>query len=534
MNKFFWNSVKEYRVKILLYTVLQFLRQGLGLLPPCFYLLFLDEIMTARKLELLGVVMGLYVAAFLARTVVSVFSKRIYNSIFPSMREAWKRRVFQKYGSLDIGTLQGYTAGELKERLHKDTENAVLFCERKLDFWTGVLNICITAVILLRLNWILAAVSFLLLPLSFWVTRRIKDMSSLEYGKLRQIQGEYNDFMIHNMYFWKEIKANNLGESRRREFGRLWEDMGNAFLKAHMCWFMNRTFLAFKDVFLTKMGLYLLGGILAIRNMATVPVLLSFIEYYGDFANRLLEAADNVMMRGDLEESVRRVQEIMGLPQPERGEASGRFERLELRGITFSYEDAEILRDFSMVVRRGESIAIVGESGCGKSTLIKLMAGILTPAGGEILWNGCSMDVLERGWLYGKVGFLMQETSLFNLTIRENLLFGRSDADEDEMEEACSRANILQFIEGLPQGFETVIGENGIRLSGGQRQRLLIARLLLKDPEIIIFDEATSALDYQNESSILELLLEQIEGKTFIMVTHRETSISKCSRVLRL
>ncbi len=450
------------------------------------------------------------------------------------MREAWKRRVFQKYGSLDIGTLQGYTAGELKARLHKDTENAVLFCERKLDFWTGVLNICITAVILLRLNWILAAVSFLLLPLSFLVTRRIKDRSSLEYGKLRQIQGEYNDFMIHNMYFWKEIKANNLGESRRREFGRLWEDMGNAFLKAHMCWFMNRTFLAFKDVFLTKMGLYLLGGILAIRNMATVPVLLSFIEYYGDFANRLLEAADNVMMRGDLEESVRRVQEIMGLPQPERGEASGRFERLELRGITFSYEDAEILRDFSMVVRRGESIAIVGESGCGKSTLIKLMAGILTPARGEILWNGCSMDVLERGWLYGKVGFLMQETSLFNLTIRENLLFGRSDADEDEMEEACSRANILQFIEGLPQGFETVIGENGIRLSGGQRQRLLIARLLLKDPEIIIFDEATSALDYQNESSILELLLEQIEGKTFIMVTHRETSISKCSRVLRL
>lgn len=273
---------------------------------------------------------------------------------------------------------------------------------------------------------------------------------------------------------------------------------------------------------------------MAIHNMATVPVLLSFIEYYGDFANRLLGAADNVMMRGDLEESVRRVQEIMGLPQPERGEEPGCFERLELRGVTFSYENAEILRDFSMVARRGESIAIVGESGCGKSTLIKLMAGILVPAKGEILWNGRPMDVVDSGWIYGKVGFLMQDTSLFNLTIRENLLFGRSDADEDEMEEACSRANILQFIKGLPQGFGTVIGENGIRLSGGQRQRLLIARLFLKNPEIIIFDEATSALDYQNESTILELLLEQIEGKTFIMVTHRETSIAKCSRVVRI
>lgn len=162
------------------------------------------------------------------------------------------------------------------------------------------------------------------------------------------------------------------------------------------------------------------------------------------------------------------------------------------------------------------------------------MAGWLAPAGGEILWNGFPAGFVDRSTIYDKVGFLMQETSLFNLTIRENLLFGREGANETQMADACARANILDFINGLPKGFETVIGENGIRLSGGQRQRLLIARLLLRDPEVIVFDEATSALDYQNESDILELLLRNMEGRTFFMVTYRGTSVVRCSRVVRL
>ena len=179
-------------------------------------------------------------------------------------------------------------------------------------------------------------------------------------------------------------------------------------------------------------------------------------------------------------------------------------------------------------------IALKGESGCGKSTLLKLMAGYLVPARGEIRWNGYPMNLVNRPSIYAKTGFLMQEAGLFNLTIRENLLFGREDATQTQMKEACARANILDFIQGLPRGFETLIGENGIRLSGGQRQRLMIARLFLQNPEFIVFDEATSALDYQNESEILNLLLREAGEKTLLMVTHRGTSIAKCGRIIEL
>jgi len=522
------------RGKMLLTIMLQFVKQGLLLLPPYCYLLFLDEIITERNFEKLWWIMGLYVAVYLLKSFVSVLDKMVYNRIYPAMQKDLKEKVLEKYGKLDMEAIQGYTAGELKERLHKDTENVVLYRKGRLDIGISVIHILIITGILFYLNWILAVVSLLLLPLSFLMTRYVKTRSNVEYGRKRELQGIYNDFMIHTMYFWKEMKANRLEEVQESQFESHWNGMGNAFLKAHMCWFLNRTFLAFKDVFLTKMGLYLFGGLLVVNHMGTVPVLLSFMEYYHDFTDRILEVSDIWMKRGEQEESLKRVESILRMQCPERLYKIRHFERLEIRHMDFRYPEGQkhILQDFNLEIGKGESIALTGESGCGKSTLIKLMAGYLTPDSGDILWNGHPMEQVDREEIYRTAGFLMQETCLFNLTIRENLLMGKCDASETEMADACAKANIMEFIRGLPEGLDTLIGENGIRLSGGQRQRLQIARLLLKNPEFIVFDEATSGLDYQNESEILELLLQNMGNRTFLMVTHRGTSAARCGRTI--
>lgn len=527
---------KGYQGKIVLYVLFQFLQGALALLPPYCYLIFLNRVIMEQRFEKLFTVLLLYIFVFVGNALVSVLSKKMYNRIFPAMHLEMKEKVLEKYSGMDIDMVQKYTAGELKERLHKDTENAVLYQEKMLEIGISSVRIMITIGILLYLNWILAVVSFLFLPLSYYITRYIKGKSNVEYERKRQIQSLYNDFMIHNMRYWKEVKANCLQEMQQQKFQDLWKDMGQAFLKAHMCWFMNRTFLAFKDVFLTKMGLYLLGGFLALKGLVTVPVLLAFMEYYAELADRLLGAVDIIMKKGEQKESVKRVKEILQIQQPERPYGMETFEKLNFRNIDFAYtkEQGLILNKFNLDVRRGESIAVVGESGCGKSTLLKLMAGFLTPGEGEIRWNGYPMKLVNRQAIYAKIGFLMQESDLFNLTIRENLLFGRENATEAEMTEACIRANIMNFIRELPMGFETVIGENGIRLSGGQRQRLMIARLFLQNPEVIVLDEATSALDYQNESEILDMLFQNAREKTFLMVTHRGTSIAKCGRIIEM
>ncbi len=534
MNGYSNISLKPYRGRVILYIVLQFVKSGLVLLPPYFYLLFLNDVITERSIERLWVIMGLYIFVFVAKAMVTISIRKVYNQIFPMITMEIKERVLEKYNDLDIPVLKDYTAGELKIRVHEDAEKVALYYEKKLEFWMLVLNTFITTGILLYLNWILAVVSFMLLPVSFLTTRYIKGRSDIQYEKARRIQGQYNDFMIYNLFFWKEIKVNCLSETQQEQFEWFWKEMGDASLKSHIFWFLNRTFLAFKDVFLTKMGLYLLGGILVIYSRATVPVLLAFMEYYTGFTDRLLEMVDNVMKRGEQLVSLRRVEMVLNLEKQERPYVLKNFEYLEFKDVEFAYTEKSnvILDRVNIDIRKGESIAIMGESGCGKSTLIKIMAGCLIPTKGSILWNGIDMEKISRQSLYEKVGFLMQETSLFNLSIRENLLFGKSDATKAEMEDACRRANVLTFIQGLQQGFETVIGENGIRLSGGQKQRLVIARILLQDPEVIVFDEATSALDYKNESQILELLLQNLEQKTFLMVTHRETAVSKCSRCI--
>lgn len=529
-------SMKAYRGKIFLYVVLGFIKSGLLLLPPYCYLFFLNEVITNRRLELIGAVVILYLLVFAAKAFITVLIKSVYNHIFPAMQAEAKKNVLQKMIALDVEELQAFSAGELMERLHKDTENAVFYLEKRIEAAVLGISIVITTGILLYLNVIMALISFLTIPLSFYITRYIKAKSNVQYERRRKILGNYNDFMIRNMFFWKEVKSGCQEDKQQERFDTLWKSLGDAFLQSHIFWFLNRTFLAFKDEFLTKMGLYLLGGILVIKGMATVPALLTFMEYYKDYVNSLLSVSDIIVKRGEQEESVKRIAELMNLPVAVRECRLKKFENMALKDVTFSYEeDQPVLDHFSMNVTQGERAVLLGESGCGKSTVIKLLAGYEAPVRGKILWNDTPMNQICRQDIYDKVGFIMQESNLFNLSIRENLLFGKADATEKELRDVCAQAQIMEFIDGLEKGFDTMIGENGIRLSGGQRQRLIIARLFLKNPEVIVFDEATSALDYQNESEILNLLLEQeLSEKTLIMVTHRGTSVSRCNRVIHM
>ena len=164
----------------MLYIILQFLKSGLLLLPPYCYMLFLNQVITHKRIEWLWAVAGLYAAVFAAKALVSVWIRQVYNRIFPAMALEAKRNILEKYSGLDMEVLSGYTAGELMERLHRDTEEAAVYWEKKLELWVAVVSVPVMTGILLYLNWILAVVSFLLLPLSFYITRRIKAKSNVQ------------------------------------------------------------------------------------------------------------------------------------------------------------------------------------------------------------------------------------------------------------------------------------------------------------------------------------------------------------------
>ena len=207
------------------------------------------------------------------------------------------------------------------------------------------------------------------------------------------------------------------------------------------------------------------------------------------------------------------------------------IESVEVENISFSYENQPKLKNINLKIQRGMKIGIVGKSGCGKSTLLKLLVGINRTDSGNISVDGVKIDNLDMNYLYNKMGIIMQDSYLFNISIKDNLLFGKESATDNEIEQACRKAQIYDYIMSLEDRYNTVIGENGVRLSGGQRQRLVIARMLLHNPDILLFDEATSALDSENETEIVREIMGSASNKTFVIVAHDLDTIMNCDYI---
>lgn len=237
-------------------------------------------------------------------------------------------------------------------------------------------------------------------------------------------------------------------------------------------------------------------------------------------------------------ESVRSVGVVLQAPELEDNE--GRAEVTSVRGavvfenVSHAYEDGDrpAVRDFGLSVRPGETVALVGASGAGKSTVLNLVIGFIRPTAGRLLLDGTDMNTLDLRTYRRFVSVVPQESILFDGTIRENVAYGMDDADEESVRAALRDANALEYVDRLPQGLDTLVGERGARLSGGQRQRLAIARALIRDPRVLILDEATSALDTRSEALVQQALVRLLRGRTTFVVAHRLSTVRGADRIV--
>lgn len=293
--------------------------------------------------------------------------------------------------------------------------------------------------------------------------------------------------MYESIKGWKEVRALNLQKKQTYQFVRFAHEYALFFGEWINYWVLRVLIMPkIKDQFLMQFGLYFLGGILIIKGRLHIGDFLVFVLYYG-----ILSTAMNTVSTADAElQSAMPYTDrlFLGLERNEIGKNAGsgiwsNVSDIVFKNVDFAYpgSNIDIVNKLSFKIAKGERVAITGRSGAGKTTILKLMLGMYKPTNGKIEISGVDVKQMNLDKLYKKVGTVMQENMLLNTTIRENLQYGKRDAGETEMWNACKNACIDEFVKMLPKGLDTVIGERGVKLSGGQKQRTVLARLFLKD-----------------------------------------------------
>ena len=411
--------------------------------------------------------------------------------------------------------------------------------------FTQILSNSITLIAALTLmysrNWMLATLGVLVVPLFVIPSRRAGKTRWTLTRESQACSDEVNGILNETLSVSGQMLVKLFGKEKYEyeRYRSVNQRMIRLNIKESMA---GRWFFMVISTFssIGPMLLYLVGGILMMNydqaiTVGDITVMVALLgRMYGP-VNSLLNIQVEWIRSMAL---FTRIFEYFDLPveienAPDAITPASADGSVEFKHVNFSYEpERQILHDVSFDLKAGRSIAIVGPSGSGKSTIINLIPRLYDCQQGQVLFGGTDVKKLDLSFLRRSVGIVSQETYLFNGTIRENLLYAKPDASEAELIAACKKANIYDFVQKQEKGFEAMVGNRGLKLSGGEKQRLSIARVLLKDPALLIFDEATSALDSISESRIQEAIEPIIKERTSILIAHRLSTIMAADEIL--
>ena len=515
---------------------------ALNLLPPLLIREIIDVAIPSGNVWLLGVtVFGAVLAGLLARLIgvgQSSINVRIGQGVMFDLRN-------ELYRHLQKQSLRFFTeskTGELMSRVTNDVGGIEgVVTGTIVSVVTNVVSLVSVMIVIVGLNWQLALLSLVMLPFFILPTRRVGRIRQ----QLRRQTAEHQGALASVMAETLSISGSLLMKAFTREryeadrFRQKSSDLRALEIRQRM---VGRWFFMVIGLF-QSIGpalIYMYGGWLAIQGEISVGTVVAFVAYlrqlYGpvsELANVHVDTMTSLALFERLFAYLDLVPEIDEpadalTPPPARGE-------IQFDGVSFGYVEGRLaLDDVSFVAKPGQLVALVGPSGAGKTTVTYLVPRFYDPVDGAVRVDGHDVRELSLHWLRSQIGIVTQETFLFHATVAENLVYARPDATPEQIEAACRAANIHELIVGLPDGYDTMVGERGYRLSGGEKQRLAIARVLLKDPRILLLDEATSSLDSRSEALIQEALTPLMHGRTSLVIAHRLSTILAADVILVL
>ncbi len=514
----------------------------LGVIPPQFLADFILKINEMPTLKLLNTLTILVVIMFVLKGIFEFFQTYLMTDVSQRVIRDVKNETYKKLQALSMDFYSHNPTGQLMSRITYDAAviRDAISSGLADTFYQPIQIICYTAIlagaIYLGVSWKLILVSLVLFPMILYpvvkIGKRLRKISKTSQEKI----GDINNMLLETIagvklvkafcmqdYEWKRFKAHNQmfyrldmkSVKRMKIVSPMTECMG-VFCVAVIMW------LAGKHIVSGSLSVGVFSTFIAAVFSMMKPVK-KLSNVYG-INQQALAAADRIFQLWDEPITIKEKLETVPFNSFEK--------MIQINNVSFRYEKEEVLSEINLTVNKGKIVALVGPSGGGKSTLVNLIPRFYDPSSGNITIDGVDLKDLSIKELREKIGFVTQETLLFNDTVRGNISYGHKDIDEEQLVRVAKAANAHMFIKEFPLGYDTMIGERGLKISGGQRQRIAIARAVYKNPPILIFDEATSQLDTESEKLVQDAINNLMQGRTVIVIAHRLSTIKHSDKIL--
>jgi len=532
--------VRPYWQALVGVSVILLTRTGLTLLPPLIQRRVVDQVIADNDLSRLAILIGALIIIHALSQLVNFGDLYLRHAIGARFIFDLRVRIYEHLQQLSLAFYEGTSTGELMSRVTNDVNALEQFVTHGVALTVvDLLRLLGASAVLLVLNWRLALV--MLVPLPFmagglWVfNHRVRPV----YRRVRDRLGDINATLQDKLAGIRVVQAFEREAEELQHFRQVSRDYLDERVEAIRTWSIFFPSLHF----ISALGGALVlgfGARMVVNDQLTLGTLVAFLSYIVSFYEplRRLTEVDNTFQQAiaagerifELLDTRSDIQDKPGATYLDEIEGDVVFDH-----VHFRYgEGDKVLKDVSFHIAPGEMVALVGPSGAGKTSIANLLCRFYDPERGQVRVDGYDVRDVKVQSLRQHIAVVLQDTFLFNTTVRDNLRYGKPDATEEDMIAAATAAYAHEFIQELPKGYETEIGERGVRLSGGQKQRLALARAILADPRILILDEATSSVDAEAEYLIQQALDEVLQGRTALVIAHRLSTVRDADRIIAL
>tara|TARA_B100001939_G_scaffold348225_1_gene374409 strand:+ start:9373 stop:11091 length:1719 start_codon:yes stop_codon:yes gene_type:complete len=500
-----------------------------ALAQPYFTKLLIDEGLIAGNLNRVITFAGLIVLMAVVVFVLGGINRWLYVALSGRILFRLREDVYAHLLRLAPDFFARWRRGDILNRLDGDVAEVQRFAtDSLLAVVNGLLALLGSLLVMLYLSWKLTLVVFVLLPVQVWFLKRLRPRVERQTREVREKSSDIVSYLMESLMGVKLIQTMSVEEAERRRLHQLNSGYLDRLLKLQI---LNHVTSGVPGLLTTvaTAAVFVAGAYLLIQGEATVGTLVAFSAYMARATGPVQTFLGLYVGWQRMMVSLKRVREVRAEPvkvrDPEAPEHLGEtaLGELRLEGVSFTHpgRDGQGVKDINLGIRRGEKVLITGPSGAGKTTLMDLLCRHYVPDQGAIYLDGVDLRRLKADEIRQLIGLVSQDVQLFRGTIADNIRFGRRDASLEQVKAAARLARLDTFIDELPDGYDTLVGEKGAMLSGGQQQRLALARTLLRQPRVVILDEATSAIDRDTEADLLRAIEGAMPGVTLIVISHR-------------